>query len=144
MSSGNSSISDLCNYRDLLAEQNGSNYSNVAINQATDCFSKCQRPCRRWQYDIQINRLPISINTAESQRQLKTFRANGLAQIQLIFPNQLDLAVSEQVPTYNFHSFLSNVGGQISLWCGASIVSVVHLMHFIASRICERKVHINM
>lgn len=109
------------------------------IQQMIECLSKCQRFCRRWKYEIQINRLPISINSAEIRRQLESFNATGFVEIELIFPNQLEYSVIEQIPTYNFHSFLSNIGGQVSLWSGASIVSVVHLLHFIVRKIFGAK-----
>lgn len=139
MSSNFVSISDLCNNLELQIERNGTNYMEVAGNQIMECLSKCQRPCSRWKYDIEVNRLPISLNSGVTQRLLKAFHAEAYAHIELILTNQLDVAVYEQVPTYNFHSFLSNIGGQISLWCGASIVSVVHLMHFIIDRLLWRK-----
>lgn len=36
-----------------------------------------------------------------------------------------------EVTTYTWDRFLSNVGGQLGLWVGASVVSIVQLVHFV-------------
>lgn len=42
----------------------------------------------------------------------------------------------EEVPTYTFDTFVSNVGGQLGLWLGASVVSVIQTMLCFISYIC--------
>lgn len=42
----------------------------------------------------------------------------------------------EEVPTYTFDTFVSNVGGQLGLWLGASVVSVIQTIQWFASFLC--------
>lgn len=36
----------------------------------------------------------------------------------------------EEVPTYTVDTFISNIGGQLGLWLGASVISVVQIVYY--------------
>lgn len=116
-----------CNFFDIILSENSSVNSKTLeySNNYDNCLRSCKSPCDRWHYDVSIR---------------NTFDYRDMNMIRIVFslPNKLDLIIFEQMPTYNVHSFISNIGGQISLWCGASIISLVHVGYFFIRVCCEK------
>lgn len=73
------------------------------------CANAYYPPCERYQYQI-----TITIDDGPSAS--KTGGENNLTtQLNFILSNVQSMIVYEQVPTYNAHSFIGNIGGQLGL-----------------------------
>lgn len=88
------------------------------------CIRVCNPLCHEWVYETTI--IPVS--------QRKLLSQNKEEDITVAFSYQVRYGetVIKEVSTYTWDTFLSNVGGQLGLWMGASIVSLLQLLHFLA------------
>lgn len=85
------------------------------------CINACYPPCERFQYQITVT------NSESPSQHITVNENNRTTQLNFMLSNALNMIVYEQVCTYNAHSLISNIGAQLGLWCGASVISVVHL-----------------
>lgn len=86
-------------------------------NAVESCKSECVPPCKQWIFKSTIDMLS------------DTFQ-DGAVVIWITY-NPLDgILAFEEVPTYTWDTFLSNIGGQLGLWLGISAISVVQVMYY--------------
>lgn len=87
------------------------------------CAARCMPRCEEWLYETTV----LTVNG----RRLMTHTEE--AALTLVFSYQVKsgTVVVEEKATYTWHTFLSNIGGQMGLWLGISILSLCQLVFFI-------------
>ncbi len=97
------------------------------IRDATyDCRGKCSAPC-----------ITISYGTGYSIMNLSDVEKSNKSHILLrVFFESFDVTVTEEIITVTFASVLANVGGAMGVFIGASVISLVELLGFLAQCFC--------
>lgn len=126
----------ICNVYEVLDSFNSflndSELMSSSYGEYVMCINACEPPCERFQYEITVVNANIpSQNEARGGNNLTT-------QLNFIISNVQNMIVYEQVWTYNAHSFISNIGSQLGLWCGASVISVVHLFFWLTESLISK------
>lgn len=82
----------------------------------------CPQPCQKMTYSTTVS----AINTR------RVFQDLNESALTLVISYQVRTGIIEaqEVMTYTWYSFLSNVGGVMGLWCGASLISMYQLTLF--------------
>lgn len=88
------------------------------------CARDCKPLCNEWVYETTV--IPVA------QRNLITDNAGADITCVLSYQVRFGETFIEEVPTYSWETFVSNIGGQLGLWMGASVVSLLQLLHFLA------------
>uniref|UniRef100_A0A914XR84 Uncharacterized protein n=1 Tax=Plectus sambesii TaxID=2011161 RepID=A0A914XR84_9BILA len=108
------------------------------------CKRQCRPPCSFWQYDKSVSyaRFPAP--------EARFFVANDSEWEQLthtiileVFYTSLDYTVIKHMVSMTANSFVAQIGGQVSLWIGGSIISVFQLLIYILRYCCvctERRI----
>ena len=105
------------------------NYMFCGIEQYDNHFANCQNclyPCHDTLYKADLTTLPLSsdgigpYNTAEDDR-------SNLILLHVYYPS-LHYTVTAQVESFTLDTLISNLGGQIGLFLGASLMTLVELI----------------
>lgn len=88
------------------------------------CYSRCNRPCKY--YVISFTYVPMASSEATNST-----RAN-------FFVDKYDYPVSEEFYLLGFKQFLGSLGGNLSLYLGASFVALFHTVYFWLSRLVNK------
>ena len=111
----------------------GAYHDGIAYATGPEC--KCLRPCTKTIYTTQMSALayPASVQnplssmdqsqTKAQQSQIKKIRVT-------VFYPTFDMIVMTQEASYMFVSFLADVGGQMGLFLGASLLTVTEFLEF--------------
>ncbi|XP_052084690.1 amiloride-sensitive sodium channel subunit beta-like [Mytilus californianus] len=119
---------------------------NVHEN-VTGC--KCQNPCSEKKHEMTITttRWPAE-NYEELLEDILLHKGlsvsnirNSLMHISIFFSSLYE-EVTEEVPSFTFENFLSNIGGSLGLWIGMSLISIGELLElcfFLLNNMVRRK-----
>lgn len=103
-------------------------YEKIVEECAKECLPKCnvtsyQTSICHWADEIQPNVITLYFHLEYSKLGIQTM---------------------EEIPTFTWVTFISNVGGQLSLWMGFSIVTLVQIaFHFVNNCFRKRKLTMN-
>lgn len=86
-----------------------------------ECFQKCKTPCTTWHYQYAAVTAGILANKSEP------------SYISIGFENPFSTFKHVEENSYSFDRFVSDIGGQLSLWSGASLVSLFQLAYLIVN-----------
>uniref|UniRef100_A0A915B0T2 Uncharacterized protein n=1 Tax=Parascaris univalens TaxID=6257 RepID=A0A915B0T2_PARUN len=103
-------------------------YRNT-VNAESYFSHDCTLPCTRWEYTIVVDRTEGPPTDESDNRSAYAFRAD-------ISFNDLQYEEITEVHVLSFFGLLAQIGGQLSLFLGASIMSIIQvfLMLFILSK----------
>lgn len=82
------------------------------------CLKSCLRACERWEYHYTVYSKGVSTDINQTE-------------LYVLFNPINAMIFTEEVYTYNWDTLLSNIGGQLGLWMGGSILSVTQLIYFL-------------
>lgn len=99
-------------------------------NNAQSCLAKCSPPCTQNTYDVSVSTLKHELTPIQSE--------TDFIIIQLFYQvTTFGIETYEEVFTYSFSSMVSNVGGQLGLWIGASVMTLIQLFVFCLKSCCS-------
>ena len=113
------------------------------IAYATGPECKCLRPCTETIYTTQMSALayPASIQhplSSMDQSQNKTQRPQIKKIRVTVFYPTFDMFVITQEASYKLDSFLADVGGQMGLFLGASLLTVTEFLEFLTMSVLRK------
>lgn len=85
------------------------------INRASKCLRTCLPVCEQWIF--KHSTLTFDYQTS-------------YIHIRLLYNPTDGILTYEEVNTYTFDTFISNIGGQLGLWLGASMVSLFQTFYY--------------
>lgn len=95
------------------------------INGAKECSKKCPNSCKQKMLDISLFTSKQFVGTTSADL------SGDKTVIQIYYQvANFGIQTFEEVLTYSFETMVSNVGGQLGLWIGASIMTLVQLVIF--------------
>uniref|UniRef100_A0A7E4ZVR6 Acid-sensing ion channel 1 n=1 Tax=Panagrellus redivivus TaxID=6233 RepID=A0A7E4ZVR6_PANRE len=96
-----------------------------------ECKSSCEAPCQYWKYSKTLStaRLSKSLGARLTHKDVTDELENTI--ILEVFFTTLDYTIIKHVLAMTPSSFIAQIGGQISLWIGGSIVSVIQLLVYV-------------
>ena len=108
----------------------------------------CRKACEQTAYDYELTTLQLptphfaeQLNSSpDNNKTVEEIRANIIV-LNVFYPS-LHYTVTEQVEAFTFDELISNIGGQLGLFLGASIMTVVEVLEgltFMAWAPCKRK-----
>ena len=111
--------------------------ANVVDEQVAQCKSRCLPPCKNWRYEKTVTYAHFPSETARHFVKVPAKWEELQNTIILeVFYTTLDYTVIQQMLTITPSSFVAQLGGQISLWIGGSIISVMQLFIYVFSYFC--------
>ena len=111
------------------------NIQNKKLKGTFGCLEKCQPPCEETNYlgNLTFLQFPNFINQNKYEESSSLTREN-LIRVQMLF-NSINVEVWEERVMYNFESLLSDIGGQLGLLSGISVITLfefIYLMFLLA------------
>lgn len=90
----------------------------------SECYKKCLSPCLNTIYQFTVNR-----DKAENDT------------IVIITPTfgETGIFTFEEMSSYSFQSAISNIGGQLGLWLGMGIITIVQIILFCWEKVLDHK-----
>lgn len=118
----------LCNSTDEKCYQRiKDNYANGEI----DCLKSCLPPCQEINYetDISFLKYPSIAKTKENGERIEQVRQirEDILKVNVYFKSS-DVKITEEQMTYKIENLLSDIGGQLGLFSGYSVLTVVELV----------------
>lgn len=107
-----------------MVTKNAKCEEDEVISRSRKCLSTCIPVCEQWMYK-------------HSTIIFENF--NSSIYLRLLYNPSDGILTYEEVPTYNFDTFISNIGGQLGLWLGASVVSVFQIIYYMCLAIFHRE-----
>ncbi|KAL7070377.1 hypothetical protein ACQ4LE_010351, partial [Meloidogyne hapla] len=108
--------------------------ANYVDNNVARCKTICLPPCRNWRFDKTISYANFPSEVAKhfvkDQAEWENLQNTIILEV---FYTTLDYTVIQQMLTITPSSFIAQLGGQISLWIGGSIISVIQLVIYLIS-----------
>lgn len=99
----------------MVDEYNQTCDQDEIISRSKKCLSTCIPVCEQWMF----------------KHSTLIFDNHNLSiYIRLLYNPSDGILTYEEVPTYNFDTFISNIGGQLGLWLGASVVSIFQIFYY--------------
>lgn len=87
----------------------------------SQCFAKCITPCEQWVYETSVvtNLRPYQ------------FRANlpSSTEVKIQYPDPDTIIVMTETPSTTWQKMLSDIGGMLGLWLGATLLSFVQIIY---------------
>lgn len=102
------------------------------VETPTACIEQCPSLCDKWVFDSAVEAHKIEHQEAEVEGVTSFHFLNLVVHYGGILSH-------EEVPTYSFDTLVSNVGGQLGLWLGASLMSLIELAMFSLNMCCDKK-----
>lgn len=90
------------------------------------CLRNCEPLCEYRSYDFSIAVAVINASNPLDPR----------ISLSIYFLVDDGILLFEEIPLYNFQTFISNIGGQLGLWTGASILTVLELLYLLTQFFC--------
>lgn len=107
----------LCSYLENNLQRKDSIEAFFKDDLFQSCEKSCLTPCELWHYDYTIyTKGPTFLNRTE---------------LHVVFNPRNGIIFTEEIPTYSWDTLLSNIGGQLGLWMGGSIISLFQIIYFL-------------
>ena len=121
-------LSRICNSTDEKCYQRvNDKYANDEI----DCLKSCLPPCQEINYetDISFSKYTSIAKTKENGERIEQVRQNREDILKVnVYLKSLDVKITEEQMTYKIENLLSDIGGQLGLFSGYSVLTVVELV----------------
>jgi len=108
----------------------------VKEEQAKKDFLNCKKACIPPCFERIFNTATASAMTTMAYMDTANSSMESL-QAMFLFTSFTE-TLFEDVEIFNFDTFVSSLGGQAGLWCGASIISLFHLLSYAVAPVCIR------
>ncbi|XP_067942103.1 acid-sensing ion channel 1C-like isoform X2 [Watersipora subatra] len=109
------------------------------LEQSNDCL--CQNPCHAVQYPYAMSLLEIRETTIDKLRKdhpiPPELNTDNIIVLNIYF-DSLSFETVTQVPAYTFNSIISDLGGAMGLWLGASILAAAQMLDY-CGRMCHAR-----
>lgn len=122
-----------------------SEMSYVNSSEVCDCLATCEVN----DYDIQMSSMDFPNNLGKAYAQLQNWPVENLTEMRrrytriTIYYDSLTSTVTQQVPSMNEIELLANIGGQLGLFLGASVITLVEAIYLcgvsITQYVCSKK-----
>lgn len=112
--------------------------SAFALDEIETCRQKCLIPCDMWRYPVNPSWQPLNPKKFPGVSDVQ-----DVLYLRISFAN-MEIETFEQNPSKMFDEMVSDIGGQINLWLGASMVTLIQIPVVIALLIswaCVGNVH---
>lgn len=86
------------------------------------CIAQCLHPCEYSAYEFSLTATVINF----------THYLDDRISIWLYYEVDDGILVYEEIPTYTWATMVSNIGGQLGLWCGASLLTGLELIYLLS------------
>ena len=97
------------------------------VNGHMKCLKSCHPPCQENNYKVDISFLKYP-NTASAEKYGKPIAEVREEILQLnIYFKTLNVRITEEKMTYEIEDLLSNIGGQLGLFSGFSVLTIIEL-----------------
>lgn len=118
------------------------NIQNNNSKEIIGCLKKCQPPCEETNYlgDLTFLQFPNLINKNKYGESFSLIREN-LIRVQMFF-NSMNVEVWEERVIYNFENLLADIGGQLGLLSGISIITLfefIYVMFLLAKHFTKKE-----
>ncbi|KAE9556176.1 hypothetical protein FO519_000664 [Halicephalobus sp. NKZ332] len=100
-------------------------------NSSIECRNECKSPCKYWKYSKTtsiINLSPEQVSFPISKDEIEALKNTILLEV---FYTNLDYTLIKQMVAMTPTSFVAQLGGQMSLWIGGSLVSIVQFFIYL-------------
>lgn len=95
------------------------------------CVEQCPSLCEKWVFESSVEAHKIEQEESVVEGVTSFHFLNLVSHYGGILSHV-------EVPTYSFDTLVSNVGGQLGLWLGASLMSLIELAMFSLNMCCDR------
>ncbi|XP_057297836.1 acid-sensing ion channel 1C-like [Hydractinia symbiolongicarpus] len=95
--------------------------SAMLKNESISCLKKCRYACDSTHYSVVLTSAGYLVGS-EKQR-----NRDDLLDVQVYFKS-LEVEVTEDHVIYTLTNLLSDIGGQLGLWCGYSVLTIVEVL----------------
>uniref|UniRef100_A0A915KXY0 Endoplasmic reticulum vesicle transporter C-terminal domain-containing protein n=1 Tax=Romanomermis culicivorax TaxID=13658 RepID=A0A915KXY0_ROMCU len=121
--------------------------TNYPTSELIDCqdsvtlFKEVGYRCFEWQYSVSLSGYSKYEDTHQvfssniKSTNMMSNDTNRNITLNVIFPPRRQWVMQEYKPVFQFYAFIAKIGGTLGLWTGASIVSFVHLVKLILSKL---------
>ena len=118
------SLSRICNLTDNNCYEK---VKTKYVNGHMKCLKSCHPPCQENNYKVDISFLKYP-NTASAEKYGKPIAEVREEILQLnIYFKTLNVRITEEKMTYEIEDLLSNIGGQLGLFSGFSVLTIIEL-----------------
>ena len=104
----------------------------------------CLHPCKETTYDYRLSTLyyptPMVLHQAKQEQwayQNETDIHKNMMQV-YVYYRSLQQTIIEQVPAYRLDELIANIGGQLGLFLGASIITLLEMCEFVVMLTFQR------
>ena len=117
---------------DYTAEYHGSIFNY--------CAEKCKHPCHYWEYypTVTLTKFP---STSILSKWLNRSNLHNYILLE-VFYERLEYTTVKHLYSMSPQQFISNLGGQLGLWVGGSILTLTQIIMFLLERLSEKKENI--
>jgi len=120
---------DFCTAKQII----GCFYPAMSTNltDTTNCRNNCKPSCKYWKYSKTLSVINLSVEQAAflvSTDEVEVLKSTIILEI---FYTSLDYTLIKQMVAMTPTSFIAQLGGQMSLWIGGSLVSIVQFFVYL-------------
>lgn len=90
-----------------------------------DCSDKCLSACDSWRYKVRSTNAPLNVKAFEGKLP-KNSTVDEIVLLDIAF-SRLEYLELVQQPSMTFDTFVGNAGGQITLWIGGCMLTLIPL-----------------
>lgn len=98
-------------------------YKDETVQQVRTCENNCRPACEEWVYQKSVTFNKLTIEGNQSDR---------LVQLRIAYPRLMYNFLEEQ-ETQTLDLVVGNIGGQLGLWLGGSVLSIVQILVLIST-----------
>lgn len=102
------------------------------------CRARCKSDCTYWEYQPTVSFAYFSLRGLEHHLPTNVTAEWNKRLVLDIFYEKLEYTLIKHFASMTPNSFIANLGGQLSLWIGGSVISLIQLLIFLCLYPCSR------